>query len=72
MNRSFYNHSHTGLRRMLCVVLTVLLLTAFISGCSKKPEETQPSTDSMLDLGNNTSAPTETTPSSDPSTDPTS
>ena len=49
MNRSFYNHSHTGLRRMLCVVLAVLLLTAFISGCSKKPEETQPSTDSMLD-----------------------
>ena len=72
MNRSFYYHSHTGLRRMLCVFLAVLLLTAFISGCSKKPEETQPSTDSMLDLGNNTSAPTETTPSSDPSTDPTS
>lgn len=72
MNRSFYNHTHTGLRRMLCVIMAVLLLTAVISGCSKKPEDTTPSSDSMLDLGNDTTPSTDAPPSSDPSTDPTS
>ena len=72
MNRSFYNHTHTGLRRMLCVIMAVLLLTAVISGCSKKPEDTTPSSDSMLDLGNDTPPSTDAPPSSDPSTDPTS
>ena len=48
MNRSFYNHTHTGLCRMLCVIMAVLLLTAVISGCSKKPEDTTPSSDLSL------------------------
>ena len=72
MNRSFYNHTHTGLRRMLCVILAVLLLTAVISGCSKKPEDTTPSTDNMLDLGNETTPSSDTAPSTEASSDPTS
>ena len=72
MNRSFYNHTHTGLRRMLCVILSILLLTSIIAGCSKKPEDTVPSTDSMLDLGNETTPSTDTTPSTEAPSDPTS
>lgn len=71
MKDSFNNHMTIGLRRVLCIAVVILLLTATLAGCgSKKPEDTTPSTqDSMLDLEEPTSPPTEETPTE---TDPTS
>lgn len=67
MNRSFNNHSHAGSRRVLCVILTILLLTTVFAGCGSKQEETQPSSDSMLDLGDANT--TESTPPTEAPTD---
>ena len=63
-----YPYLATGLRRLLCIITVIALMTTLFAGCSKKTtkedEEDEPpkaSNGSMLDLGDNKNDPTEDT-----------
>ena len=71
-----YPYLTTGLRRLLCIITVIALMTTLLAGCGKKKtnddkdEDDTPKTseDSMLDLEDDKDDPTEdTTPSTDPS-----
>lgn len=77
MKYPFNDHLTTGLRRLLCIITVIALMTSLMAGCGKKKEEDEESDepktseDSLLELDDPTSEPTQDTTDDTTSDDPT-